>query len=77
MTFVGGYLFVGFCFFFLPSFFSCCWWKTLFIAHLGYLHSLSTFSRCYNSFLSNSGVEQMVCALCERMLITLYLADRL
>ena len=64
---------VGVCFFFYPS---CCW-EIFLIAHLGYLHWLSTSSRCCNSFLSNFGVEQMVCALCVKVLIRLYLATKL
>ena len=44
------------------------------IAHFGYLHCPSTCSRCCSSSSPSSGVEQMVRALCERVLITLYLA---
>ena len=47
------------------------------IAHLGYLHSPSTSSRYCNSLFSKCGVEQMVCALCVKVLITLYVADKL
>ena len=64
---------VGVCFFFFP----CCCWKICFIAHLGYLHWPSTSSGCSYSFSSNFGIEQMVCALYVRVLITLYLAAKL
>ena len=50
-----------------------CFWKIFCIAHLGYLHAPSTFSRCWSSCLANSGVELMVWALCVRVLLTLYL----
>ena len=60
-------------------FFSFCWCllKIFLIAHFGYLHSPSTCSRCCSSFSANSGVEQMVWALCVSVLITLYLAAML
>ena len=44
------------------------------MAHLGYLHSIRTFSRCCNSLASNCCVKHMVLALYVRVLITLYLA---
>ena len=47
------------------------------MAHLGYLHSLRTFSRCCNSLFNNFGVEHVVLALCVRVLITLYFDARL
>ena len=75
--FLAGYLDVGVCFFFSLLFFSCCCWNIFLIAHLGYLHRPSTSSRWCNSLLSNCGVEKMVCALCVKVLITLYLADKL
>ena len=57
-------------------FFSLCWCllKIFFMAHLGYLHAPSTSSRCCSSCSANSGVEQMVWALCVSVLMTLYLA---
>ena len=61
------------CFFF----FCWCFLKIFLIAHVGYLHCTSTFSRCCSSCSANSGVELMVRALCERVLITLYLAAML
>ena len=67
------YFFVGICFFFCPG---CCW-EGFLIVHLGYLHWPSTCSRCFYSFSSKFGVEQMVCALCVKVLITLYLAAKL
>ena len=73
VAFLMEYFFVGVCFFFCPW---CCW-EIFLIAHLGYLHWPSTCSRCCGSFLSNFGVEQMVCALCVKVLITLYLAAKL
>ena len=70
---LAGNLLLGVCFFFF------CWWflKIFLIAHVGYLHCTSTFSRCCSSCSANSGVELMVSALCERVLITLYLAAML
>ena len=67
------------CFDVVVCFFSflCCFLKIFFIAHLGYLHWPSTSSRCCNSFSISFGVEQMVCALCVRVFITLYLAAKL
>ena len=60
-------------------FFSLCWClsKIFFMAHLGYLHAPSTSSRCCSSCSANSGVEQMVWALCVSVLMTLYLAAML
>ena len=57
-------------------FFSLFWWwlKIFFMAHLGYLQAPSTSSRCCSSCLVNSGEEQMLWALCVRVLMTLYLA---
>ena len=75
--FLAVYLDVGICFFLSLLFFSCCCWKGFLIAHLGYLHRQSTSSGWCNSLLSNCGVEQMVCVLCVKVLITLYLADKL
>ena len=75
--FLTGYLDVGVCFFFSFLFFSCCCRNIFLIAHLEYLHRPSTSSRWFNSLLSDCGVEQMVCALCVKVLITLYLADKL
>ena len=60
---------VGVCFFSLL----CCFLKVFLIAHLGYLHWPSTSSRCCNFSSISLGVEQMVCALCVRVLITLYI----
>ena len=51
-----------------------CFWKIFCMPHPGYLHAPSTCSRCWSSCLANSGVELMVCALCVRVLMTLYLA---
>ena len=48
-----------------------------FIAHLGYLHCVRTFSRCCKSLVSKGGVEPMVLTLCVRVLITLYSSPRL
>ena len=45
-------------------------------SQFGILHWPSTSSRCCNSFSSNFGVEQMVCALCVNVLITPYLAAK-
>ena len=45
--------------------------------HLGYLHSISTSSRCLSSFFISCLVEHIVFALCERVLITLYFDARL
>ena len=39
-----------FCFLLLDFFLSSCWWRTLFIGHLGYLHVIRAFSRCFNYF---------------------------
>ena len=64
---------VGWCFF---SFLSRCCLNTFFMAHLGYLQLPSASSRCLSSASRCFGVEQMVCALCVRVLMTLYLADR-
>ena len=68
----------GICFLLVVSF---CWcysfWMTLFMAHLGYLHCIRTFSSCCNSLVSNCGVKHMVLTLCVRGLITLYFAARL
>ena len=64
---------LGVCFF---SFLCCCL-KIFLMAHLGYLHWPSTSSRWFNSFSRSLGVEQMVCALCVKVLMTLYLADKL
>ena len=77
MAFLAGYLDVGVFFLLSLHLFSCCCWKIFLIAHFGYLHSPSTSSRCCNLLLSKCGVEQMVCALCVKVLITLYLADKL
>ena len=71
--FLEEYFFVGVCFFFWPS---CCW-EIFLIAHLWYLHWPSTYSRCCSSFSSNLGIEQMVCAPCVMVVITLYLAAKL
>ena len=57
--------------------FSCCFWRTLFIAQLGQLHCSRTFFRCCNLLVNNSGVKHMVLVLCMMVLITLYLAVRL
>ena len=67
------YVLLGVFFFFL------CWCllKIFFMAHLGYLHAPSTSSRCCSSCSANSGVEQMVWALCVSVLMTLYLAAML
>ena len=75
--FLAGYLDVGVCFFLSLLFFSCCCWKIFLIAHLGCLHRPTTSSRWCNSHLNNCGVEQMVCALCVKVLITLYIGDKL
>ena len=70
MWHLAGYPLLGGCLFFFCS----CFLKIFLIAHVGYLHCTSTFSRCCSSCSANSGVELMVRALCERVLITLYLA---
>ena len=67
---LAGYFVLGVCF----SSFCWCLLMIFLIAHFGYLHSPSTCSRCCSSFSANSGVEQMVQALCVSVLITLYLA---
>ena len=64
---------LGVCFF---SFLCCCL-KIFLMAHLGYLHWPSTSSRWISSFSRSLGVEQMVCALRVKVLMTLYLADKL
>ena len=61
---------MGVCFFSL----FCCYLKIFLMAHLGYLHWPSTCSRCFNSSSTSFRVEQIVCALYDRVLITLYLA---
>ena len=66
-------LVLGVCFFSL----FWCLLKIFLIAHFGYLHSPSTCSRCCNSFSANSGVKQMVWALCVSVLMTLYFAAML
>ena len=57
----------------LPS----CFSSTLLMAHFGYLHFIRTSSRCCISSLSSLGVEHTTLSLCVRVLITLYLYDRL
>ena len=62
------------CYFFLLVL-SCgcsCFWRIFFIAHLGHLLPIRTFSKCSNSWLMDSGVEHNVLALCVRVLFTLY-----
>ena len=44
----------------------------LYIAHVGYLHLVSTSLRC--SVLSSPGVEQTALSLCASVLMTQYLA---
>ena len=73
MWHLAGNLVLGVCFFSL----FWCFLKICLMAHFGYLHSPSTFSRCCSSFSANSGFEQMVWALCVSVLITLYLAAML
>ena len=67
----------GICLLLFVFWWSCCFWGTLFIASLGYLHCIRTFSRCCKSLVSSCWVEHMVLALCVRVLITLYLDARL
>ena len=68
----------GCCSFLLVFFCTCiCFWRIFFITHLGYLQPISTFSKCSNSCLMDSGVEHSVLALCVRLLITLYLEAKL
>ena len=63
MTVLLGWL-DGICLLLFVSFWLfCCFWMTLFMAHLGYLHCIRTFSMCSNSLVSNCGVEHMVLAL--------------
>ena len=50
---------------------------TFLIAHLGYLASKSTPSRCCNPRFSCWGLEQTALALCVRVLNTLYLSAQL
>ena len=50
--------------------------STLSKAHLGYLHCVSAFLRWAFSLQRSSGLLQTVWALCERMWITLNLAER-
>ena len=64
-------------FLFVLSCWCCCFWRILFVAHLGYLHYLRTSSRCCSSLFNNSCVEHMVLALCVRVLITLHFDARL
>ena len=65
---------LGLCLF---SFLCCCCLKTFLMAHLGYLQWPSASSRWFNSSSRSLGVEQMVYALCVKVLMILYLADRL
>ena len=67
---LAGYFVLGVCFF------SLCWcFLNIFLtAHFGYLQCPSTCSRGCSSSSASSGDEQMVRALYERVLITLYLA---
>ena len=50
--------------------------STLSKAHLGYLHLVRAFLRWSLSCWSNSGLLHIVLALCERVWITLNLAER-
>ena len=72
VSFLAECLYVGVCFFLSLLFFSCCCWKIFLIAHLGYLNWPSASSRCCNSLSSNWWVKHMLCALCVKVLITLY-----
>ena len=50
---------------------------TLCMAHLGYLHLTKASLRCCISLWKSSGPVQTVLALCVRVPMTLYLAERL
>ena len=46
---------------------------TLLMAHVGYLHFLSAWKRCFSSSCNNCGLERTVVALWYRVPATLYL----
>ena len=50
---------------------------TFCMAHLWYLHLTKASLRCCNSSLKSSGLVKTILALCVRVPITLYLAERL